>query len=289
MFDTLINPSDTNVISLGNTKNVAAAQPETDIYFPVQEYPLADLTGQPDRGYKAVVRTDTNEIIAVNGSKYKLMPNKDVFNVVDQAIKKASGLKTDGMYIKDSTAHMGATTVRNYVFPEHSVTVNKGDVTEMRITVVNSYDGASQFKMLVGGFRLICLNGMVAGKVINKYSGRHTSGLNIGDMGIRLSNGIHGFSELSETWKQYADTKCTDGQAAKIIGKMTASENVRNSLMIYWLTEKATLGANMWALFNAMTYYSTHHKISRGKGNEAMTIVAREAEVAKALPLLLAA
>lgn len=282
MFE-LKEQHETNVLSLNNARNLRTAAPVSDLFFPVKEYALSDLTGKADRGYKAVVREDTGAIIAVNGSKYNLIPNRRAYDIVDEALLKAKELNTDGMKIIDTTAHQGSTAVRNYIFPSHIAEPNVGDITQLKITVINSYDGTSGLKFLGGGYRLICKNGMVAGTNMSKFSGRHTSGLKLDSLTSRVESCIKAFSLLDVQWKLWADTKCSDTQAKNHIAKLHVSEGIKDTVMAYWHKEKAVLGTNMWALYNALTYYSTHHRISRGAGNEAWTTLSREADVSKVI------
>lgn len=280
MFET--PTTSTNVVSFGAHKKLEELQRDSSIFFPVEERALTDLTGLPDNGEKAVVRTDTNEIVAVNGRRYSLAQNKDVFRIVDEAIRRAQGLDTEGMGIHDSTSYNGGLTIRDYTFPGHSVEVGKvGDITKMRLRIVNSYNGSTQLRTSVDGMRLVCTNGMAVPVKFNRFNGRHTSGLNLEKMEARIRAGIQSFKNMGEMWKRYSQTDCSDSEAMGYIEKFTSSEKIRFTLFEYWVTESTELGKNLWALYNALTYYSSHHAITRGRGNEAATIMSRESDVSK--------
>lgn len=280
MFD-IETPERSNVVGFAAHKHLAEKS-DDGIFFPVKQIPLTDLTGLPDNGETAIVREDSNELVAVNGARYKLTKNESVFRIVDEAIKRAQGLDTEGMTITDRMAYNGGLTVRSYTFPNHSVEVGKvGDITKMRIQVVNSYNGSSNLKVLTDGLRLACTNGMTVPMRFNKFQGRHTSGLNLTKMEARLTAGIKSFKDMGEMWKRYSQTACSDAQAMDYINKLGLSVPLSEKLFTYWLTEKVQLGSTLWALYNALTYYSTHHDITRGRGNEAATIMTREAAVSK--------
>lgn len=58
-----MQPVTTNIQSLSNTTNLAKVldshQEKTDIFFPVRQQPLTQLTGLPDKDLSAIVREDT--------------------------------------------------------------------------------------------------------------------------------------------------------------------------------------------------------------------------------------
>jgi hypothetical protein len=58
-------------------------------------------------------------------------------------------LDKEGMYWKDELTYGGARSVRTYVFPAHSFRIGRSDdVVDLRVQVINSYDGSSAFTTL---------------------------------------------------------------------------------------------------------------------------------------------
>ncbi|MCL1142953.1 DUF932 domain-containing protein [Shewanella gaetbuli] len=278
-----------NVRTLHN-RNVTALS--DDIFFPVEQVPLAQLTGLSDRGQTAIVRRDTNTVLAVHGKTYKLTTNESIYNGINQIIERCPTLDTNGLIIRDQTAYAGGRTVRSYIFPEHKINIGTGDVTNLRINVLNSYDGSCNLQVLVGGYRIVCANGMVVGEHLTKTSKRHTSVLDIPRVGIQIAAALNNFEKEGERWRIWAQTSITEKQAIDLIEQHVGfdkhgeckSESMRQDLINFWTDERGEIGRNLWALFNALTYWSTHADIKgASEPNRAAVIVERERKVAKTL------
>lgn len=277
-----------DVISLNErkTQKLDTFDTNRDIYFPVAMRNI-DVPGLSDANtdnFRAVVRTDTNEVLSVQSPKYKLLRNEDVYPVFENYLKH-SMIDTTDMYIQDSIAYNGARTIRSYKFPAHQVVIKKGDLVDMELRVTNSYDGSYPFMALVGGWRLICSNGMVIGETYSKVYGRHTLNLNISDAAIRTNLALQAFLVESEKWKHWANSRITDEEAERIFKAMNgAGERVSKELMLIYQDEKSELGNTLWAVYNALTYWSTHKEVREGSaGNVAAITLERENRVRSAL------
>lgn len=274
-----------NVVSFSSHGNLAHALSQhgenPNIFFPVEMFPLNTLTCVKDVGLHAVVRTDTNTILAVHGKRYNLITNYEVYRDVENAIKRVKGLDTEGVIIQDSLTNAGGKTIRSYLFPKHVVKVGQSDETLLRVSVINSYDGSCNFQILVGGFRIVCANGMVVGDTLGKYSNRHTSGYSTEVMQHRITAALEAFLAAGEKWKRWAKTPVTAADAVKHLEALAGESNaLLRTLMGYWDEERAKLGSNLWALFNAMTYWSTHQSVKNSSAdNKPAIILEREKRV----------
>lgn len=272
-------------IDQAKAADIRSATPKNSpILFPVRQAPLSELTGLNDRGQIAIVREDTNTVLAVHGNRYKLIKNETVMNHLDNMIASMPTLNTDGVRIIDRISYAGGRMLRSYIFPAHQVKIGEGDITELRINVVNSYDGASNFNVSTGGFRTACSNGMVISETYGQYRNRHSSGFSAEFMQDRIAASLRNFEAAGEQWKAWANTRISDERAYQVIDKLC--DNVRThgklraNLEKFWLTEKGNLGANYWALFNALTYWATHYEVQdRVKENESAVILDREKRV----------
>ena len=281
----IIKSAVTDVGNLAVERDFRATAPKeiADIFFPVEMVPLESLTGIKDCGFQAVVRKDTNKILKVHGSRYTLIKNEDVFGSVDKILRKTEGLDTDGMRVVDQTAYAGGRTIRSYVFPAHEIKINDGDVTQLRVNVINSYDGSTNLRICMGGYRIVCANGMIIGDSIGNYTNRHSSGFSSPEITNRMASTLNNFFQVGEQWKHGANTPCSNLQAQAVINKLAGeSDSLRSDLADFWLDEKHKLGGSMWALFNALTFWSTHYEIKGASQDNASAIVqSREARVAR--------
>ncbi len=272
-----------NVIALANRRNTS------DIYFPVVETPMtAFYNGEyfEDPTRKTILRTDTNQVLGVHKNSYKLVKNEDIFPQFEEALHH-SALKTDGLQVKHQLSHSGAKTVRSYIFPEHTVDVNPtiGDKVSMELKVINSYDGSYAFQSMIGGNRLACLNGMVAFETFLQTYGKHTSRLDPSCVLRQMNKALEVYMQQEKYWQQWAITPIVDQSVINIINKIPGiTEPLSEKLMGYYRDEEAVMGNTVWAMFNALTYWSTHEDVrSSSQGNVASIQLEREQRIRKAM------
>jgi hypothetical protein len=235
--------------------------------------------------HKAIVDVDTDEIISVVGMGYNLVQNSEIIPQYERAIAR-SNLNTDGMERKIDYSHDGARTVVSYRFPAHRIAVKEGDEMDLMITVLNSYDGSWKFMSMVGAFRLLCTNGQIIGDSFSSYYGKHTKSLDVDYAINKLEYSLEVYLRNVELWKQYPTSKITIKQANDIL-LVLAKDNIKlmeelNSTYQKYVFE---MGHNLWALFNTLTDWSTHSKVTN-VSNKASVVINREAKVRKVLPLL---
>jgi len=127
--------------------------------------------------WRAVVRKEDRQVLGVSTTKYGILPNKDAFNMVFDAIDQ---IGLDASLIDVSVNGRMSRVRATLEFP--SVVVDPGDGHNLRYRAViqNSYDGSTLFGFQHGAFRLICTNGMMIGTVMEEFRRRHTENLAIG-------------------------------------------------------------------------------------------------------------
>jgi len=149
---------------------------ETQAYFPVALQPVfVGSETSPAGEYQAVVREDTGTVLGIHRGSYKLVPNRAIFEPFEEAIL-GSGLDLEGIEVKEGTAYLGRTVVREYHFPRLTVEPRVGDVVEFKLTVLNSYDATNAFRVLMAGRRRLCLNGLIGAERSASVYARHTAG-----------------------------------------------------------------------------------------------------------------
>lgn len=247
-------------------------------YYEEQEYEHIINT------HKAVVDEKGN-IISVVGKGYNVIQNADIIPDYERAIYR-SGLNTADMERDIQQSHGGARTVVTYTFPAHRIEVKKDDPMDLKISVLNSYDGSWKFMSLVGALRLACLNGQVIGDFFSSFYGKHTMNLDTEVAVDRLETSLDVYLKNAEYWKQYPKISVTDLQAQNVFLNLAGTSKVLNGVLeeIY---SKYTdeMGSNLWALFNTLTDWSSHSKFKNIR-NQAATVITREQKIRKVLPML---
>ena len=183
-------------------------------------------------------------------------------------------------------SHAGARTVVTYTFPAHRIEVRKDDPMDLKISVLNSYDGSWKFMSLVGALRLACLNGQVIGNFFSSFYGKHTKSLEpeVAVNKLRMSLGT--YTENAEYWKQYPNIPVNELQVNNVFINLAGESKVLGEyLHNIYAKYQDDMGANLWALYNTLTDWSSHAEF-RNKANQAATVITREQKVRKVLPML---
>ena len=270
---------------------------EEPLYTKTIEQTLIQRNEEDDRGYyeeqeyentitthKAIV-DDTGKIISIVGKGYNVVQNADIIPDYERAIYR-SQLDTTDMKRDVQQSHYGARTVCTYTFPAHRIEVREGDSMDLKISVLNSYDGSWKFMSLVGALRLACLNGQVIGDYFSSFYGKHTRSLDTDVAVKKLEHSLDVYMENAELWKQYPTTAVSELQAYNVFLNLAGESKVLLELLqtthALYVDE---VGSNLWALFNTLTDWASHAKF-KNKSNIASTIITREQKVRKVLPML---
>tara|TARA_Y100000310_G_scaffold71589_1_gene67472 strand:+ start:10562 stop:11431 length:870 start_codon:yes stop_codon:yes gene_type:complete len=278
----------TNVVQLQNYREDFNAN--SPIFFPVKTVAEIDIIDQDGRsfnsdGFQAVVNEDTGDTIGIHGSSYKLTPNAEIFPAFDEALKTSSLDLTD-LKVKDEISHDGGRTFRQYFFPAHMAAVkDSSDEIMLRLLVNTSYDGSSALKFQFGAFRMVCSNGMIVGTKFAQAYGKNTLNLKVNRIVTQLAAGIKGYLDETQQWIKWASNQITDAQATSVIQALPGiNKKLEEKLQLMWKDEKDELGATQWALFNALTYWSSHDEVRQSReANRPSIINQREERVRRTI------
>jgi hypothetical protein len=236
--------------------------------FPVESQPVFDQLGNPIQGSQAVVRTDTNEVLGVHGSRYRVLSHDDVVNSLMDAVKE-SDLSSD-YQLKVKVIEGGRKLRGEILFNNITIEPAVGDIVQYRISFFNSYDASWSFSQAADGLRLWCLNGCTTPMGTGRSVFKHTQSINVEGSAKKIAGGLDTFMNNRELWQNWMSVHVTDHMAeaffkatiAKTPSRqqlvMKTNEKQLENLLAIWTAEKAQLGANKWALYNAMTYWATH-------------------------------
>ena len=219
--------------------------------FPVTEtkVQVKDTGGLyfPTDKYKAIIREDNNELIAIQKKSYKLVSNAEVIKPV---LDQLSDITTD-WYIDPSHSFVENNRMRLQVtFPDLTFHDGRSEIA-LSLFLHNSYDGSEGVRMFWGAIRFICSNGMVFGHILSKFYGRHTSGLDIGN--IKES--------LEKTYEQIPVIKhridiLQNLKADKTI-KRKVEDNLGKNVMKY--VDEQPNPVSQWHLYNMVSFYISHN------------------------------
>jgi len=253
-----------NVVPLKPSPNTYFPQ-DSELYFDVWERPVAFLgaEGKPyeNPNYKAVVRMIGNDPVQIGmvGRGYKVLRMKPLCQKIESEMCKAMGhTELQDVKVKDQIAYHGSMLFRQYIFPKLKVDITGRSDSTFRVIIGNSYDGSSTFKMYSGSINSFCTNGQIDG-IFDMVAKRHTSGLSIPNMADMIRKSIDVFFNKAETYIQWVDKRINSTQAEIAIKAIpNISELKAGRILDQYFEEVLEHGPNVWALYNAATYYASH-------------------------------
>ena len=304
-----LNPNQTYINQLDEVVNLP-----TIMSSPVEFMDHNDNIHQdPDR--KVIYTDQSSKVINVVKKGYTFENNQpsDIVRLSEATLLQ-SGVSLKGLKRTVQIAPDGSKMIITYTLPEFLIDLGNGDITQFQIICRNSYDGTWCFVLEAGAIRMACLNGQVSVDNISMFKAKHTPSINPDHARRKMVLAIQQFHAEGERWARWKEQSVTNREALRTFADaagckfvhenndMTLMElfqhkNVysNRSLMYMWNQytnhEQPKLGSNEWAVYNAMTHWSTHAPAGRktDENNVLGTLVRRQDKVRNAVALGLAA
>ena len=225
-------------------------------------------------------RTDTNEPIAVHGLRYNPVQYSEMINKTRDMLER-SDLNCEDIEENIQVSPNGGMCLVDYTLPATNYETPDGDRGSVKVLALSSFNGVWSFILSLGFQQWACLNHQI---MINNpasiYKCRHTNKLNV-DKGVNLLGQTANLIENEiELWNEWANTYTSITETAKTfasvsnytgdivelkdeIYKYGRPVNVKNKTLTYLYdvynnTYKKTMGETQWAVYNAVTDWSTH-------------------------------
>lgn len=242
---------------------------------------LADLAttgGIPVPGRKAVVRTDTDDVLGVVGNTYAPVQNRQAFAFLDAIVADGclryhtAGALRKGEKIWLLAKLPGQIRVR---FSE--------DISEKYLLLSNSHDGSSALRVFFTSIRVVCANTLAVADREGRGEGiavRHQGDLTSKIRQAREVLGIAArfFDDLENQFdllaRHYPSYAQVSGYFKALYpdpeeGNPARSQNVRDDLFRLFECGQGQdipeIKLTSWAMFNALTEYVDHHRPTRAK------------------------
>lgn len=200
--------------------------------------------------YKAIVRKDSGDLISIMQDTYKIVPNSEI---IKPLLQELHSLDTS-WYIDSSHSFVDNNRMRLQVtFPELIFHDGRSDIA-ISLFLHNSYDGSEGVRMFWGAIRSICKNGMVFGIVLSKFYGKHTMGLNIGNLKEQVESTYGKIPVIQHRIEQLQNDKVTEALRKEI--ELRLGKKIMK--FIQEQEEENKKARNQWILYNIITYYISH-------------------------------
>ena len=257
--------------------------------FPTEIQPIFDRFGNEIPNQKCVMRTDTNAVLGVHGSRYSIVKHDDVVNSMMDALRAAN--VSQDYTTKFSVIEDGRKLRGEILFNDLTVQPKVGDYVKFRISFFNSYDGSWAFSQSADGLRLFCLNGMTRSDATAYSKFKHTQSINIDGSAAKMILGLETFMQQPAQWQAWTDHqieydavetffKSTIAKSFTHQTKERTNEKQLKKLLSIYSDEASNLGPNKWALYNCLTYWASHTSDLK---NPEVTRRNREEAIAKAM------
>jgi len=248
------------------------------LHYDVSLTDLVTTDGIPVTSCKAVVRTDTNDVLGVVGNSYVPVQNRQAFAFLDAVVADgALRYHTAGALRKGEKIWLlaklpGQIRVR---FSE--------DVSEKYLLLTNSHDGSAALRVFFTSIRCVCANTLAMADREGRGEGisiRHQGDLtskirqarDVLGIAARYFDDLEGqFDLLARHYPSYAQVSAyfkalyPDPEE----GNPARAENVRNDLFRLFEHGKGQdipeIRSTSWAMLNAVTEYVDHLRPTRAK------------------------
>tara|TARA_R110002049_G_scaffold250787_1_gene425156 strand:- start:505 stop:1473 length:969 start_codon:yes stop_codon:yes gene_type:complete len=242
-----------------------------------------------------IYRTDTGAELGIHGHGYKPVAPKHMIDVTRNIIER-SDLSINGMQEIIRTSHDGARTFVQYRLPEHTYTTSDGDNASLSLLAISSFDGTWPFMISAAAIQSACTNLQVfVGGEVSVYRAKHTRSLDIEQGGRVITKSLQMFHNERDLWQQWHDTDVTANQAFKFFAEALKCKGALNLIrdtdfmldpvaVMYSMPRRnlnleyiwkqyisvysKRLGHNYWAVYNALTDWSTHASASRSSSSD---------------------
>jgi hypothetical protein len=220
---------------------------------------------------------------AITKRTYKLVQMNELCRKADaMLVTHLTDAQREGVIVNDKSSYHGGICTREYIFPKMKFAVDGKDIA-FRIIMRNGY-GSSAINWLFGAIQFWCSNGMIIGQFEQGYA-KHTAGIDTARIVHRLQKGVAVFQAFGQQLQSWAKTTVTRQDAEDFI-RAHYSARMAEKVLRQLDIEFSTRGYNVFALYSALTYASSHNEgdfaVKETKNDHTViTMLRREEEVAK--------
>lgn len=241
---------------------------------------------------KYVMNGMTGEYLDTVGDTFNCVSHPDFFyQVQDTMIEELPQQHLINASCDFKVARNNAWALMDVKLPEVKVniTTNRGFSTDVswRAIALHGIDGSCSNQVYFGGIEYFCTNGQISGQW-DKVKRKNTSGFILAFFIDELRVAKDAFYEHGKRLQVWADTPTNTWQIKQMLESLIPSERKADRMLNLYHEEAAVRGSNVYALYSAMTNYSTYADDrngfslrNTGHDTQAVSMWNREHEVSK--------
>jgi len=218
---------------------------------------MEDPSTYINNSYKAIVRSDSNELISIVKDSYKLVRNQELIDSLFRELATLSyAFKIDSRHSFVENAQMRL----QIIFPELLLHDSESDIA-FGISLFNSYDQSLGVRCEFSGLRKICENGLILQSMLSRFYKKHTSGFSFEGFGESLEEAKTFFPDIQERINRLEHLRVTEELVEQVSDKISKrlAEKVIEDNEIFRLSQ--------WDLLNRITNHISHQIEPRLQNN----------------------
>ena len=141
-------------------------------------------------------------------------------------------------------------------------------------------------RVFAGAYDQVCENGMCIGDLVKQYA-RHTAGFTPHKFASFISIEMDKYLIRAREFQRWAQKEIDQDTAEATLKAAGLSERKTKTMLDQFNAEVLARGSSIWALYSALTFYSSHNSArfgvrnSANVDNEGAALDQREREVSK--------
>ena len=239
----------------------------------------------PYRGKDVYFRSDTGKPIAIHGKRYKPLQYTTMIDKSRDMIERCN-LDATGVTEQIQVSPNSGMCLVNYTLPAKEYETPDGDTGCVTVMALSSFNGVWSFILSLGFQQSACLNSQIFIKnPASIYKSRHNGSLDVDRATNLLGKTANILESEIELWHEWYNTPITKDDIHNAIADCAnisrdtdepyRNKNYQYLVNAYSFDYAPKMGRNRWALYNALTDWSTH---APSKSKNKITLIQRRAE-----------
>ena len=150
--------------------------------------------------------------VGVVSKDYVLVPHKAVLDVATKSFKDMGIESADVRAEMEITEYGERMELSLYLPEKYNFDPGDGEPMALRLECLNSVDGSTRFRALMGWFRFACCNGLVIGVTRSDICRRHSGEIDLRDVGTVLTYGLKEAETEKKNFRKWRETEVTLNQ-----------------------------------------------------------------------------
>lgn len=180
------------------------------------DYKMSRLNENLDTIVRLPFGDDQNYIpVGVVSKHYILVQHLEIIDVVTKALENMKIVPNDVKAEIKITEYGERIALSIYLPDRYQIDPGDGNLMALRMEFLNSVDGSTRFRALMGWFRFVCSNGLIIGVTHSDVYRRHVGELQLSNVSALLTSGMKESENEKKNFECWRETKITKAQLIK--------------------------------------------------------------------------